>query len=470
MMLRPQTSEMVIVLLALAGIGVAGLRATWGKRGLNISEYFLAGRSIGWLPLGSSLAVTTIWAIWSLSVGMPSSFGVIGWLIPGVVAIAGLLVLGLVFAPRYMTTQATTVPTILRNRFGRGVGFGVAIVSVFLTLGIRIPITIFVGSRMLGALWAWDPLSSALLMIVVPGLLVVAGGYRAVIATQAASGIVVAAGLIFMVLAQVPFPASRVLGFLPAAETGWGVLLAGAVVLGFWYTCIDQFVVQRALAARSSKDVRGGTGLSALFVLLGIAALASLSSAPHSTVITSMNDNGVATGFVGAAIIASGMATLSGHFMNVATLFTMDVVLVNRKKSDEAALVLVGRLTNTVVVFLAILTASSIALMGTASLDWMVHALGVVVPPMAAVTAIGLLWPRMHGRGAFWGLVVGWVAGGVAMGLSMSEANGILQGIAVTFACSALVFVSVSLMSAPGGALGHAREAMLEKGLGVPKS
>jgi solute:Na+ symporter, SSS family len=470
MMPRPQTSEMLVVLLALAGIGVAGLRATWGRKALTISEYFLAGRSVGWLPLGSSLAVTTIWAIWSLSIAMPSSFGSVGWFIPGVVAIVGLLVLGVMFAPKYLAMEATTVPTILRNRYGRGVGFSIAVVSVLLTLGIRIPITIFVGCRLLGALWAWDPMSSALLLIVVPGLLVVAGGYRAVIATQAASGIAVAAGLLLMVVAQVPFPTSLVQGLLPAADTGWGIFLAGAIVVGLWYTCIDQFVVQRALAARSCKDVKGGTGLGALLALLGVAALASLSVDGRSTVTTAMNGNGIVSGIIGAAIIASGMATLSGHFMNVATLFTMDVVLVNRKKSDEGAMVLVGRLANTVVVFLAILTASSVALMGASSLDWMVHALCVVVPPIAAVTAIGLLWPRMHGRGAFWGLVAGWAVGAVAMGLSISGAGGILQGIAGTFACSALVFVGISLMSAPAGSRRPARNGMLEKGLGVGKS
>jgi SSS family solute:Na+ symporter len=313
-------------------------------------------------------------------------------------------------------------------------------------------------------------MSSALLMIVVPGLLVVAGGYRAVIATQAASGVAVAAGLLFMVLTQAPFPTSLMQSLLPEADTKWGILLAGALVLGFWYTCIDQFVVQRTLAARSCKDVRGGTGVAALLVLLGTAALASLSYDPHLPSTPATNWNGIASGFIGAAIIASGMATLSGHFMNVATLFTMDVVLVNRKKSDEAALVLVGRLSNTVVVFLAILTASSVALMGTSTLDWMVHALGAIVPPIAAVTSIGVLWPRMHGRGAFWGLVVGWVAGGVIMGLSMSGTGGILGGIAVTFACSALTFVGISLMLAPGGSLGPAPGAMLEKGLGVRKS
>jgi SSS family solute:Na+ symporter len=455
--------------LALAGIGLAGLLATRGKKGPSVAEYFLAGQGVGWLALGISLSVTTLWALWSLSVGMPASFGLLGWAIPGVIVIVGLLFLGIVFAPRYLSLGVATIPSYLKDRYGRGVGFGAAVISIVLTLLIRIPFTIFVGSRLLSALWAWDPMSSALLMIIVPGLFVVAGGYRAVIATQYAGGIAAGLGLLVLAFKGFSIPTIFVQRLLPGADLSWVFVICGAAVVGFWYTCFDQFVVQRAFAARSCAAIRGGAGLAALLVVLGVVALSIGFTNGVSPASQGLNGDGVTSGFIGAAIIAFAMASLAGHFMSVATLFTTDLYLAGRKKRDEATLVLVGRLTNTVVVFLAILTASSVGLMGSGSLEWMAHAFAITVPPIAAVTMIGLLWPRMHGRGALWALIIGWAAGLFQIGISPGDIGGMMQGIVLTFACSSLVFVAVSLTFASAGLPESTPETMLRRGLQVRK-
>jgi SSS family solute:Na+ symporter len=463
MSLSPQTLEFSIVLLALAGIGVSGLVAVMGKKGLGVSDYFLAGRNVGWLPLAISLAVTALWVLFALSIGMPSSIGRIGWAIAGLVLVASLSVLGAVYARRYRQAQITTVVSMFRERYGTRVGHGIALVSILLTLSIRVPLTIFVGSRLLNVMWSWDAMSSALLLIVVPGLVVVAGGYRAVMAIQRASGIVAAAGMIALAIDRSDLPFSVLEGLLPQGEAAWGIILLGTLVSGLWYFCVDQFNVQRVLSARTDRDAKIGVGVAAILVACGAAVFSGIvgaSGSPAHPPIT-----GLGSGLFGVAIIAFAMATLSGHFMSVATIVTMDVILVYRKRSDDAALVLFGRLTSTVVVFIAILTASSIALMGARNLEWMVGVFAVAVPPLAAVGGIGVLWSRMHGRGAFWGLCVGWMAGIIQSIVLAPEVGTMIQEIVVTFLCAALAFIGVSLAAEPSEAHRPAPAPMLEKGL-----
>jgi SSS family solute:Na+ symporter len=456
------------MVLVLAGIAFAALQVTRGRKGAGAAEYFLASRSVGWLALAVSLSVTTIWGLWSVFAGMPVSSGLMGWVIPGCAAVVGLVLLGLVFAPLYRTSNAATIPAFLGERYGRSVGVAVAGVSIAVTLLVRIPFTILIGSRLLNALLGWEIMSSALLMIVVPGLFVIAGGYHAVIATHGAGGIAAGAGVLFLAFNGF-FPTEAMLHrAVPEAEGSLVPLVTGVAVVGLWFTCIDQYVVQRVIAARSCAAMRGGAALAALLVVLGVVAIATgFDTAPAEG--AQLIGSSVAAGFVGAAIVAFGMASLSGLFMSAATVFAMDVFLAGRKRSDEAALVLVGRLANTVIVILAIMAASSIALTGAGSIHWMARALAIALPPVVAILLLGLVWSRMHGRGAFWALVIGWGAGVGFSGMSAESMGAMMQGVLLTFALSALVCVGVSLATAPRGELGSVMGTIVHEGLQVRK-
>lgn len=459
------TYEMLIVWLTLIGIGVAGLRASRRNKGKTTVEYFFAGRNVGWLALGLSLFVTTLWSIWSIAVGLSASGDISAWVITGTVASLGLLSLGVVFAPLFRKTDASTIPRYLGERFSKRVGAGVAVVLIFLTLLVRIPLTILVGTQLLHLLLGWDLMASALLMIVVPGVLVVAGGYKAVMAAQGAGGIAAAVGLIFLASSGYHLSASFAQGMPTHADIVQWPMLAGVLVLGAWYTCFDQFVVQRAFAGRSCATVRGGTGLAAGLVFLGVAALAMGSDLGASAANTSHAGNPIMAGFVGAGIISFGIASLAGHFMTVATIFTLDLLPAQRKVDGEPALVLAGRLTNTVVVILALLAASSVVFAGGWSIEWMAYCFTVAVPPLVAVLAIGLLWPRMHGRGAAWALALGWIVGIIQAFVTPQGIEGMIQNATVTFVSSAFVFVAVSLIFPPLGSLHHASPTGLVKEL-----
>jgi SSS family solute:Na+ symporter len=459
--------DILIIVLVLAGIGIAALRATRGRKSAGTAEYFFASRSVGWMALAISLAVTTVWGIWSLFAAMPVSPGLPGWIIPGGVAVAGLLLQGMVFAPLYRTAQTTTIPAFLGERYGKRVGLLAAGVSVSLTLLVLIPFTILIGSRLLNALLDWELMSSALLMIAIPGLFVIAGGYHAVMATHFAGGIAAAVGAVFLAFHGF-FPGDSVLHRLvPEAETSWMELLAGLMVVGLWFTCVDQYAVQRTVAARSSLAVRRGSAGAALLVALGVCALAfgfGTSSGEMELV-----GNGVVAGFVGAAIISFGIASLSGLFMSAATVFAFDLFQAGRKTGDEATQVLVGRLANTVVVIVAIMTASSISMTGVTSIHWMARAVAIALPPVVAILLLGVIWPRMHGGGAFWALGTGWVAGIGHATITTGGEGDAMSGVLLTFAVSAFVCVVVSFVSTPPQQVALEREAIMEPRLEVRK-
>jgi solute:Na+ symporter, SSS family len=301
-------------------------------------------------------------------------------------------------------------------------------------------------------------------------LCVVARGYHGVIGIQSAGGVVCAVGLLFLAFNGYSPAGSLLAPALSGAGIPWAIVLPGLAVPGVWWLCIDQFAVHRTFVARSSAAARRGSGIAAGLILLGIAAVAAGFGRAVSPAGQGSAVNTVTAGFLGAAIISFGVASLSGYFMSVATLFTADIFLSQRKKCDEVALVMVGRLTNTAAALLAILAASSVAFMGAGSIEWMVRAHVATVPPVVAVTTIGLFWPRMHGRGASWALGAGWLAGLIQAVVSPVGIVGAMQVALLTFCCSALVLVAVSLASAPLGKLGTLPEVSLEEGLGVRRT
>lgn len=461
--MTPHTIEILIVTLVLSGIGFTAVQATLRRKGTGAVEYFLAGRNVSWWALAVSLAVTTIWLTWSIFTGIPVGPGLMAWVAPGGMAVAGLVMLGVVISMRYRDSVASTIPAFLGERYGRAVGVAVAIISIGITLLVSVPYTIFIGSRLLNALLGWELMSSALLVVVVTGLLVIPGGYTAVMAMHAAGGVAVGLGVLLLATGGF-YPAGEIIQRIgPDPEASWMEVVAGLAIIGFWFTCIDQSVVQRVKAARSSAATRGGAALAALLVALGVSGIAvgfDVVPAEESRII----EAGVAAGFVGAAVVAFEIATLSTLFMSASTVFSMDLLRFRRAKEHDVVLVLVGRLANTGIVILTILAASSLALTEGRSIEWMVRAAAYALSPVVAILLLGLLWPRVHGGGAVWALVLGWSAG-IAVGLvSAGGVGSVLEGVVATFALSVLVCTGVSLFTSPRQSPGRVAGTVVDAG------
>jgi SSS family solute:Na+ symporter len=468
MSLTPQTGEVLITVLVLVGIGVVAVQLLRGKRGGGAEEYYLANRSVSWVVLALSLSMTTVWGVWCLFVGIPLSVGLMAWTVPGGVAVVGLLFLGVILSLPYRSSHASTLPAFLRARYGKSVGLTVAGVSIAVTLFVSIPFTILIGSRLLSVLLGWELVSSALLMVVVTGLFVIAGGYPAVMATHVAGSVAAGAGILCLAMNGFSPGEEGLHRILPGTEASFLPAASALMIVGLWFTCIDQSIVQRVMAARSCKAIKGGAAAAAGLVLLGVVAL-SFGFGPIPGEGSRMVENTIGAGFIGAAIVAFSVASLAGLFMSAATVFAMDVFRAGEKKSDEATLILVGRLANTVIVILAIMAASLIALAGSGSIIWMARALGIVLPPIVVILLLGLSWPRMHGRGALWALLLGWSTGIGFVAMSAEGLEGMTRGVLLTFAISAVVCIGVSLVTAPRAGVGASEGAIVHEDLQVPK-
>ncbi len=248
------------------------------------------------------------------------------------------------------------------------------------------------------------------------------------------------------------------------------VLVGGLVLYAVWCTCIDQSIVQRVIAARTRRDPRWSAFAAAGAIAFGGLAIGVGVSSHATSLLPPGAWTGVATAFVGASIVTSAIAALSGHFMSVSTLTTMDLFRQFRSTADESALVLVGRLTATVAVIFSILASSVLALIGDSAVVWLVAAYVVLGTPLAAIAIVGFVWPGRHGTGAISGLLTGWIVGCVIVSLQPEQVisrNGLFFVAIIVFVLSALVMVGVALLSTPGLSIFHPE---LRKDIRVPKS
>ncbi len=465
------TYAIVVLVLALAGIGFAGMHAMRISRSRGTSEYFLGGHTVSWISLAGSFFVTTLWGVWCVGAELSFRANVWMWAGLGLIMAAGFVVMGYFLSPAYRVRDVLTIAEFLGDRFGNnGVGMLISLAFVLLTLLVRIPITIVLGGRMLHLIFGWDPVTAALLMIVVPGVFAVAGGYTAIFAVQGVAAVAAVAGLVFFSSAGAPDLT------LPAALhfSGGGnenlILFGGLLLYAFWSTCIDQSILQRVAATCTRRDPRRSAFAAAGAIAFGGLAIGIGTASRTTSLLPPDTWTGVATAFVGASIVTSAIAALSSHFMSVSTMTTMDLFRKLRSTADESALVLVGRLMATVAVIFSILASSVLALLGDAAVVWLVAAYVVLGTPLAAIAVIGLVWPGRHSTGAICGLLAGWIVGCVMASLQpeqMTSRNGLFFLAITLFAMSALVMVVVAALTSPGLSTLHPE---LRKGLRVPKS
>mmetsp|Transcript_12195 Transcript_12195/g.40784 ORF Transcript_12195/g.40784 Transcript_12195/m.40784 type:complete len:332 (-) Transcript_12195:1238-2233(-) len=289
-----------IVLLVLYFVAVA-LVGLWtyakGKRSTNTdatAEFFLAGRSMGWLPIGLSLFVSNIGS--EHLVGLAGTAATSGLAVGLYEWSAGihLLVLGWLFAPIYLRAQLATLPEYLERRFSRRLRSLFSCVTLFIYVFTKLSVSVFSGATVLQSVFGWPRLPAAAGLVLLTAVYTALGGLAAVIVTDMAQSAVLLVGALCMTVVGL----ERVGGYEalrtspPANMTSqqWegyfhmyrppsdedlptlGLLL-GQSVGGLWYWCLDQSIVQRVLSARSIGHARGATLLAALLKALPLREL-----------------------------------------------------------------------------------------------------------------------------------------------------------------------------------------------------
>jgi SSS family solute:Na+ symporter len=411
--------------------------------------YFLAGRHAGWFIVGASLFASNIGA--EHLVGLAGTGAASGVAVGQFEVLASLilLLLGWVFVPFYLRSGVFTMPEFLERRYSKGARRYLAIVSIISYVLTKISVTIAAAGIVFETLMGVDFWTGALVVVIATGIYTVFGGLTAVLYTDLLQLFVLIGGAVTVTVAGLAalggwdvMVQSVGPDFLslwrPATDPDfpWTGILFGAPILGVWYWCTDQFIVQRVLSARNQDQARRGSLFGGylkllplfLFVIPGVVAHAL---AKQGRITLEQPDQALPTlvgallpaglrGLVVAGLLAALMSSLSGVFNSCATLITWDVYREARPKASERQLVLVGQASTAVLVGFGLLWIPLMRLISGTLYQYLQSVQAYISPPIAAVFLVGVFWRRVNAQGAMTALLLGFVLG---MGRLVAELN-----------------------------------------------
>ena len=408
---------MVLAMIALVGTGTSR-RA----KETNAETYFLGGRGLGFLQLGASLWVTAFSIMWLMDLSLPMS-GLGVW--SGVVAAVFVLLLGFVLAPIYLKSKVFTVPQFLTRRFDATTGLVLSGFSILFYVGVKIPLTLMLATWSMERLLGWDILTSARLMVVVMviGLYTIVGGFASVVRTHFVQAGIAILGTLAMLLFVFLFPPAVASNALSAEvihsgqSNPWTAMFIGLPIVLTWQWFADQYVIQRILGSRDARSAKKGAMLASVLILTQVVILVALGFLRNGSMGSFQGINGslFVTGTAGVAFLALIMAALASDFHSAATLFTMDFYRSIYADANDESLVLVGRLSTTMIVILAILAISVVSLVDAQLVSLLQQISVHIAPPIVAVFGLGMFWQRASSKGALWALLCGELFGAVSL-------------------------------------------------------
>lgn len=420
---------------------VLGIGFYFSKRGKTSTEYFLAGRHVGWLAIGASLFATNISSEHFLGLAGTGSksglaVGHFEWL-----ACLIVLLLGWVFTPFYLKSGVFTMPEFLERRYNSAARWYLSIVSIVAYVLTKISISLYAGGILLYAVVGWDMYTSAIVIVLITGLYTVMGGLSAVIYTDLVQMFILISGSIVLTMigldraggwealvAGTPSDFWHMFKPMSDPDFPWTGIVFGAPILGIWYWCTDQYIVQRVLSARNLDQARGGTifagflkilpvfilvlpGIIALKISPEIAGQEITGDKAYAWMVTTLLPSGV-KGLVVAGLLAALMSSLSGMFNSTSTLLTIDIFKRLRPEADDRSLVRFGRITTAGMVVLGLLWIPFIGLLSDERMYVYLQSVQAYIsPPIAACFLFGIFWNRVNGKGAIASLLTGLVLG-----------------------------------------------------------
>src|SRR5438105_9552644 len=411
------------------------------------TDYFLASRNVGWFAIGASLFVSNIST--EHFIGLSGSGATSGLAVGHFEWLACLIVLllGWVFVPFYLRSNVFTMPEFLDRRFSRSCAVYLAGISILAYIFTKISVHLYAAAVVLERVVGWNPLTAALILVVMTGIYTIAGGLSAVIYTDLVQTIILIIGAVILTLIglhqvggfaglRTALPPNYFHMIKPASdpEFPWTGIFFGAPILGIWYWCTDQVIVQRVLSAKDEGHAKAGTIFAGflkvlpvfILVLPGLIAVALFRDlfkfGPNGQVLNgdiaypSMIINLLPTGLVGlmiAALLAALMGAMSSVFNSASTLVTLDFYKKLRPQASEMQLVSFGRAATGIMVVLVLLWVPFIHLISSQLYIYLQSVQAYISPPIAACFILGILWTRLNAQGAITSLLSGFVLGAV---------------------------------------------------------
>lgn len=451
------------------------------RRQRTTADYFLAGRNAGFFIIGGSLFASNIGS--EHIVGLAGQGATTGMAMAHYELHAWImLLLAWVFVPFYYRTGVYTVPEFLERRFSARVRMILSVVSLLAYVFTKVSVTVYAGAKVFQTLlpttfgsperafWV-----GAFATVVLTGIYTVFGGLRAVLYTDTAQTVILLLGSAFITAAGLSMlggwgelrsiaaaQADRFALWRPINDPQfpWLGILIGSPIVGIWYWCTDQYIVQRTLSAKNLRHARRGALWGGvlkvtpvlLFIIPGLIGYAlheqgkielptkevsaqtaaeleqetpAAGDAPpaaqeeelidgdrvFATLVMTLLPDGL-KGLVVAGLLAALMSSLSSLFNSSASLFTVDIYERIRPGMSERHLVRVGRVATGIVVVLGLVWIPVMSAVSELGLyNYLQQVQGYLGPPITTVFLLGLFWRRINATGATWALVVGFVLG-----------------------------------------------------------
>lgn len=493
----------VLYLIGIVGLGIwAGFRRRKGGEG---SHYFLAGNTLTWPVIGLAMFAANISTVHLVSLAESAYkygliYGNFEWM-------AGftLILLSLFFAPLYLRSRVPTLPDYLERRFNRNCRDWLAFISIISAVVIHIGVALYTAAWVLRGIMGISPdatilgINALMFFIIVlgvfTGIYTMIGGLLAVVMTESVQTILLLIGAICITivgyikiggwaalvntLTTQPHPMAGI----PETNITWGTgnflnmmrfegdpsglpwysILLGYPVIGIWYWCCDQTIVQRVLAARDEKQARLGPLFCAFikilpvffFVLPGVICVALVQNnffygeAPkvaadtYTFMITHMLPIGL-KGLIAAAMLAAAMQTCSAALNSTATLFSYDIFKRWRPETSDHKLVIIGKIVTVIATILAIILSPIFGHYSTI-IEGLNKLISYIAPPITAVFLFGVFWKKASGKAAYITLVAGAVLGLVMFFLdwnSIYQGNFMMTAFYLLVICSAIIVIA----------------------------
>ena len=411
------------------------------QKNKNTEDYFLAGRNVGWFVIGASIFASNIGSEHVVGLagtgfesGTPMAhYELHAWIV---------LLLGWLFLPFYIRSGAFTMPEFLEKRFDSRSRWFLSLFSLVAYVLTKVSVTIYAGGIVVSELLGIPFWYGAIGVVVFTGIYTVIGGMKAVIYTETLQAVVLILGSVIItylglqevggwnelrniVIAESPNHFNM---WRPMTDPDfpWTGLLFGGTIVGVWYWCTDQYIVQRTLAANNIKIGRRGAIFGAylkllpifIFLIPGIIAFALSIKDPavffiekadraFPMLVKTLLPVGL-KGLVAGGLMAALMSSLASVFNSCSTIFTIDIYKKLRPLESEKKLLNIGKIATTVIVILGIVWIPIMEKIGGGVMyQYLQNVQSYIAPPVTAVFLLGIIWKRVNAEAAITTLLAG---------------------------------------------------------------